>query len=146
MSRVKKLVLVSTTFSSLTETSKEDDVVLECVFCIYYPIQFRKDANETQVQALIDSKNEVNAIHLTFVKKLGVPIRAIDVGAQKIDGSIMDTYGIVVTAFLVTDKANQVRFFEKTFLVANVSPKIVLGMPFFTLSGANVHFLDLELW
>ena len=30
-----------------------------------------------------------------------------DVGAQKIDGTTLDTYGMVVTAFLVTDKANR---------------------------------------
>ena len=68
-----------------------------------------------------------------------------DVGAQKIDGSTLDTYGMIVAAFSVTDKANRVRFFEETFLVANVSPEVVLGMPFLTLSGADVDFLDREL-
>ena len=45
----------------------------------------------------------------------------------------------------MTDKANQVRFFEETFLVANVSPEVVFGMPFLTLSGVDVDFLDREL-
>ena len=53
---------------------------------------------------------------------------------------------MVVAAFLVVNKANWVRFFEKTFLVANVSPEIVLGMPFLTLSDANVDFSGQELW
>ena len=130
----------------MTGTSKEDDVVLEHVFCIHYPVQFRKDANKTQVQALIDSGSEVNAIHPTFVKELGLPIKPTDVGAQKIDGTTLDTYRMVVAAFLVTDKANQVRFFKETFLVANVSPEVVLGIPFLTLSDANVDFLDWNLW
>ena len=65
----------------MTETSKEDDVVLERVLCIHYPVQFKKDANETQVQDLIDSGSEVNAIHPTLVKKLGLPIRPTGVGA-----------------------------------------------------------------
>ena len=52
---------------------------------------------------------------------------------------------MVVTAFLVMDKANRVRFFEKTFLVANVSPEVVLEMSFLTLSGADVDFLGREL-
>ena len=52
---------------------------------------------------------------------------------------------MVVAAFSVTDKANRVRFFEETFLVANVSPEVVLGMPFLTLSGADVDFLDRDL-
>ena len=43
------------------------------------------------------------------------------------------------------DKANQERFFEVIFLVANVSPEVVFGMLFFTLSGANVDFLGREL-
>ena len=73
---------------------------------------------------------------------LGMPF---DVGAQKIDGTTRDTYGMVVAAFSVTDKANRVRFFEETFLVANVSPEVVLGMPFLTLSGADVDFLGREL-
>ena len=43
------------------------------------------------------------------------------------------------------DKVNPVRFFEKTFLIANISPKIVFRMPILTLSGADVDFLDREL-
>ena len=97
------------------------------------------------MQALIDSESEVNAIHPSFVKQLGLPIRPTDVGAQKIDGTTLDTHGMVVVAFSVEDKANRVRFFEETFLVANVSPKVVLGMPFLTLSGADVDFSGREL-
>ena len=37
---------------------------------------------------------------------------------------------MIVAAFLVTDKTNQVRFFEKIFLVANISPEVVFGMLF----------------
>ena len=40
----------------------------------------------------------------------------------------------------MVDKANQIRFFEKTFLVANASPEVVFGMFFLTLSGAEVDF------
>ena len=64
---------------------------------------------------------------------------------QKIDGTMLDTYKIVVAAFLVTDKANQVKFFEETFLVANVSLKVVFRMLFFVFSSANIDFLDWEL-
>ena len=37
------------------------------------------------------------------------------------------------------------RSFEETFLMANISPEIVFGMLFLTLSCANVDFLDREL-
>ena len=58
---------------------------------------------------------------------------------------MLETYEMVVAAFLVEDKANRIRFFEKTFLVANVSPEVVFGMLFLTLSDANVYFLGREL-
>ena len=59
---------------------------------------------------------------------------------------MLDIFGMVVAALSVTDKTNRVKFFKETFLVANISPKVVLGMPFLTLSGANVDFLEHELW
>ena len=96
------------------------------------------------VSALLDLGSEINAIQPTFARELGLPIRTTDVGAQKIN-VMLDTFGMMVVAFLVTDKANQVRFFEETFLVANVSPEVVLGMPFLTLSGADVDFSGREL-
>ena len=52
---------------------------------------------------------------------------------------------MLVTAFSVTNKANRVRFFEKTFLLAHISPEVVFGMLFLTLSSANVDFLGWEL-
>ena len=97
------------------------------------------------MQALIDSGSEVNTVHPSFVKQLGLSIRPTDVGAQKIDGTTLDTNGMVVAAFSVVDKANRVRFFEETFLVANVSPEVVLGMPFLTLSNADVDFSGRDL-
>ena len=53
---------------------------------------------------------------------------------------------MVVAAFSVTSQADRVNFFEKTFLVAKVSLDMVIGMPFFTLSGADVNFPKKELW
>ena len=137
----KKLVLVSATSKSITDTKKE---ALECVPYIHYPVQF-KDMDKATVQALINSGSEVNAVHLSFIKQLGLPIKPTNVRAQKIDNTMLDIYRIVVAAFLVVDKANQVRFFEETFLMANVSSKVVFGMPFLTLSNANVDFSNREL-
>ena len=132
----KKLVSVSATFTSVTGAREE---ALERVPCIHYPLQF-KDTDRAPVQALIDSGSEVNAVHPSFDKQLGLSIRPTDVGAQKIDGTTLDTHGIVVAAFSVVDKANRVRFFKKTFLMADVSPEVVLGMFFLTLSNADVDF------
>ena len=59
---------------------------------------------------------------------------------------MLDTFEIVVAAFLVIDKVNQVRFFKETFLVANISPEVVFGILFLTLSSANVDFSSREPW
>ena len=144
---VKKLVTVSATSTPVT-VAREEGVGenlranLAQVPCIYYLINFGKKS----VLALLDSGSEVNAVYPAFAKELIPPIRPTDVGAQKIDGTTLETYEMVVAAFLVEDKANGVRFFEKTFLVANVSPEIVFGMLFFTLSSANIDFLGRKLW
>ena len=53
---------------------------------------------------------------------------------------------MIVAAFLVVDKANRVNFFEKTFLVANISPEVIFEVFFLTLSDADVDFLGQELW
>ena len=98
------------------------------------------------ILALYDLGSKVNAIHLTFAQELRLFIKPIDVRAQKIDGIMLDNFEMVVIVFLVIDKLNQARFFEKTFLVANISSKVVFGILFLTLTDADVDFLDWELW
>ena len=53
---------------------------------------------------------------------------------------MLDTHEMVVTAFSVLDKANRVKFFEKIFLIANISPKVVFGKLFLTLTDADFDF------
>ena len=125
------------------EESKGDYLNLGQVLCIWYSITFWKKS--VSVLVLFDSGSEINAIHSTLTRELGLLIRTTDVEVQKIEGTMLDTFGMVVTVFSVTDKSNQVKFFEETFLVANVSPKVILGMSFLTLSGADVDFLGREL-
>lgn len=52
---------------------------------------------------------------------------------------------MVVIAFLVNDQTNQVRFFKKTFLLANLCQKVVFEMLFLILSSVNVNFLKKKL-
>ena len=63
-----------------------------------------------------------------------------NVEAQKIDGITLETYGIVVCTFSVLDKDGRERFFEKSFLLADVKPDIVLGIPFQTISNIDIDF------
>ena len=46
-----------------------------------------------------------------FAQKLGLHIRKTNVGAQKIDGSALETFGIVMTDLEVKDKAGRSKFF-----------------------------------
>ena len=111
------------------------------VLYIYYPMNFRKKS----VFALLDSYCEINAIYPTFTKKLDLLIRSTDNGGQKINGIILDTYRMILLTISMTDKANQGRFFEETFLMANVSSEVIFGMFFLIFSSANIDFLDQKL-
>ena len=45
----------------------------------------------------------------------------------------------------MNDRAKKVCFFEKTFLLADISMDLALKMFFFTLSNADVHFTNQKL-
>ena len=79
MYQAKKLVLVSATSLLVTETSKEDYVSLERVFCIHYLFCFYK--NTIGIKALIDPGNEVNTMTLAYRPKLGLKIYLTNIGA-----------------------------------------------------------------
>ncbi len=113
---------------------------LERVPCIWYLVTFKD-----QTKALLDSESEVNAMSQTFAQQLGLKIRKTNVRAQKIDGTTLETYKMVVFTFSVSDKDRRERFFEESFLLADVSPDIVLRMPFLTLSNADVDFQPRDL-
>ena len=57
----------------------------------------------------------------------------------------METYGIVVSIFSVSDQDSRKRFFQKSFLLADVKPKIVLAMPFLIISNVDVNFQAQDL-
>ena len=125
----------------MTETSKEDDVALQRVPCIYYLIQFKKK----EVPALIDPDNKVNTMIPTYVSRLCFRVHRTDIRAQKIDGSTFKTFGIVLASFQVEDKLEKIWYFRKTFLLADISTKVVLGISFLTLSNADVQFVEKKL-
>ena len=84
-------------------------------------------------------------MHPTYVTKLGLRARKIDVGIQKIDRSHLDTFGIVIADCSVKNKLGRVRFFQKTFLLPNIGLEVVLGMPFLNLSKADIRFAERKL-
>ena len=76
--------------------------------CIQYFIVFPGGVTQDgsalgPVLALLDLGSKVNAMHPAFAKNLGFVVQTTNVGTQKIDGTTLETYGMVVAAFLVTD-------------------------------------------
>ena len=51
---------------------------LDCIPCIHYSVQFKKDTAE--VRALADSGSEVNTIAPAYAKKLSLRVRKTNVG------------------------------------------------------------------
>ena len=75
---------------------------------------------------------------LAYISRLGLQVHRTNVGAQKIDGSTLQIFGMVLANFQVEDKLERTQFFKETFLLADISVEIVLGIHFLTLSNADV--------
>ena len=71
---------------------------------------------------------------------LGLKARKTNVGAQKIDGSALETFEIVIADFQVEDKVGRPKFFQDIFLVADIKFEVILGMPFLKISNADMAF------
>lgn len=72
---------------------KESEV--QRVLCIYYFVQL----NEFSVEAYIDSDNEVNTVQPSFLITQGICICKTNVNTQKVDGSGLEIYEIVIVLF-----------------------------------------------
>ena len=64
--KIKKLVAVLATFTSVTGKTKEE---LEQIPCIWYPVTFKE-----QTETLLDSGSEVNIMSQAFAYQLGLII------------------------------------------------------------------------
>ena len=81
-----------------------------------------------------------------FVKKLNLQVYKTKVGAQKINSSKLDTFGMVIASFSMEDKKERSHFFEEIFLLANISIDITLKMAFFTLSNDEIDFIGYHIY
>ena len=82
---------------------KGKKVILDQVPCIYYLVQFQNN-KKTTIWVLMNSDSEVNAMTPAYVKKLGLQTRKTDIKTQKIDGSSINAFGMVIASFQVLDK------------------------------------------
>lgn len=79
-------------------------------------------------------------MNLNYAWKLRLKIWKTNVGAQKINGFILEIFGIVITDFQISDKIGRSRFFQKNFLIANIKFQIYLKLFFLKISNADVLF------
>lgn len=89
---------------------------------------------------LINLGSKVNAIRSSFAEQPDLRICWTNIGAQKIDDSKLETYGIVITSFFVNGKDRRSRFFRETFLLADISMDVAFGMSFLILSNVKANF------
>ena len=85
----------------MPETDGGEEVVIR-VLCIHYPVQFQegqRQEGQEQVRTLLNSGSEVNAMSPAYVKRLGLKTWKTNVRAQKIDGSALETFGMVIADF-----------------------------------------------
>lgn len=54
----------------------------------------------------------------------------------------MVIYDMLIARFLLQDKLEKVTFFKKIFLLADFSIKVILEIPFFSLSNTNIRFAE----
>ena len=105
----------------MIEASKEaQKVILNRVPCIYYFVQFRKD-KKAIIQALIGLDNKVNAMTLPYTKQLGYQVQKTDIGAQKIESSLLRTFWMIIASFQIKDKLGKALFFQESFLLVETS-------------------------
>ena len=57
----------------------------------------------------------------------------------------LKTYEMVVFTFSILDKDGKERFFEESFLLADVQPNVVLKRLFLTMSNADIDFQSRNL-
>ena len=77
---------------------------------------------------------------LAYAKKLGLKAQKTNVVAQKIDGSALEIFRMVIADFQVEDKGGRSKFFQKRFLVADTKFEVVLRMPFLKISNTDIAF------
>ena len=75
---------------------------------------------------------------LAYVAQLGLKVQKINVGAPKINKSLLKIYDILIAVFQIFDKLGHSHFFQETFILAKISIKVVFGIPFLILSNADV--------
>lgn len=78
----------------------------------------------------MDPGSKINVIKPSFAKKLSLHICKINIGIQKIGNNRLKIYKITIALIQIDNKDGQFNFFEKTFLIANISINVTFGIFF----------------
>lgn len=96
--------MVVATFVPVIEASKEDDnIILDKILYIYYPLRFYKD-KKNKIQALINFSSKINIMILVYASKLDHKICQTNIKVQKIDSSTFKMFDMVLASFLIKNK------------------------------------------
>ena len=81
-----------------------------------------------------------------YMMKLSLQICETKVNTQKTDGLKLDTFDMIIASFSLEDKERKSRFFEETFLLADISIYISLNIFFFTLRNIEIDFINCNIY
>ncbi len=91
--------------------------------------------------ALADSGAEVNIINRATARRMGLPVLNTNIGLSAIHGEAVKTYGMHYIEFQQEDEQGQVRYFQDTFLAADIDTRMILGMPWLTMANPNIDWV-----
>lgn len=81
----------------------------------------------------------------SFIRKRDFGICKTNVGTQKIYVNRLSSYNIIIASFQMNRKYRKIRFFEKTFLLADIGIDITFEILFVILIIVKVNFNNQEL-
>ena len=90
---------------------------------------------------MLDFGSKVNIMTLVYMIKLFLRPKPTNVDVQKIDSYTLEIHGIILASFSLQDSQEKILFFEESFLLADISLKIVLKMPFLAFNNTNIKFV-----
>lgn len=113
---------------------KNTSRLLDKVSSIHYLVYFKKN----KIRALINSCSKVNIKILVYAAQLTLKAQKTNVSAQKIDGSILQRFEMVLRSFWVKDKSEKAHFFQEIFLLADTSVEMFFEIFFLTFSNVDI--------
>lgn len=89
-------------------------MVLEKVLCIHYLLYFQK--NLLKIKVLLKSSSKIIVTTPAYISKLRFQVYCTNIKAQKINGSIIQIFKIVLASFKVKQKLGKVFFLRNLFI------------------------------